>query len=43
MWPALLEKAYAKITGAYFNANGGYEVNGIRVLTGAPVFAYDIT
>lgn len=40
IWAALLEKAYAKIIGTYTHADGGYTANGIRTLTGLPVYEY---
>lgn len=40
VWPALLEKAFAKVKGSYAAANGGFVETGIRSLTGAPVFTY---
>ena len=40
MWGPLLEKAWAKVKGAYENAEGGYVSTGIRALTGAPGFGY---
>ena len=40
MWGAILEKAWAKLKGNYINMNDGYVPNGMRVLTGAPVFSY---
>jgi len=40
MWGALLEKAWAKVKGAYENAEGGFISTGIRALTGAPAFRY---
>lgn len=39
-WPALMEKAFAKVKGSYAAANGGFVETGIRSLTGAPVFTY---
>jgi hypothetical protein len=39
-WPAFVEKAMAKVKGTYEGAEGGFNVNGIRFLTGAPVFSY---
>ena len=39
IWGALLEKAWAKVRGNYLEADqGGYTPNGLRVLTGYPVF-----
>jgi len=46
MWPALAEKAWAKIKGSYDIADGGFVQTGLRSLTGVPVFSYkavDIT
>ena len=46
IWAPLLEKAWAKIKGSYMSADGGFIQNGIRALTGCPVFTYwtsDIT
>ena len=40
MWAAILEKAWAKAKGSYGQANGGFVVNGLRAVTGAPVFTY---
>ena len=40
MWVPLLEKAWAKIKGTYQNSDGGYLQNGLRTLTGAPLFTY---
>lgn len=40
VWPALMEKAFAKVKGSYAAANGGFVENGIRSITGAPVFTY---
>lgn len=38
IWPAILEKAWAKVVGNYAKASGGIIVNSIRALTGIPVF-----
>jgi hypothetical protein len=40
MWSTILEKAWAKIAGNYELANGGYLENGLRSMTGVPVFTY---
>ena len=40
MWGPILEKAWAKIKGMYGNTRGGHFVNGLRTLTGIPLFAY---
>ena len=40
MWSALIEKAWAKMKGTYLSADTGFNVNGLRALTGAPVFTY---
>ena len=40
IWGALIEKAWAKVKGNYINSNNGYTINGIRALTGVPVFNY---
>lgn len=40
IWPALLEKAYAKAKGNYVIAEGGYLIEGLRALTGLPGFSY---
>ena len=39
-WIQLLEKAWAKVQGNYELAGGGYTQNGLRLITGAPVFTY---
>lgn len=41
MWSAIIEKAWAKMKGTYTSADTGFNVNGLRALTGAPVFTYD--
>ena len=41
MWGPILEKAWVKVRGSYENADGGRMQNGIRLVTGAPVFEYD--
>ena len=40
MWGPIIEKAWAKVKGSYGNVDGGFIENGIRALTGAPVFSY---
>ena len=40
LWPAILEKAMAKVKGNYENLDGGLPANMLRFLTGAPVFTY---
>ena len=40
IWPAILEKAWAKVVGNYAKASGGIIVNSVRALTGIPVFQY---
>ena len=41
MWGPILEKAWAKLRGSYENADGGLLSNGIRSVTGAPVYLYE--
>lgn len=46
IWGPILEKAWAKVRGNYLNADGGIVKNGLRLLTGVPVYTYtaaDIT
>lgn len=38
IWSALLEKAWAKIRGSYDQAYAGQNENGMRLLTGVPIF-----
>lgn len=42
LWGPLVEKAWAKIVENYDNSDYGLLKNGIRVLTGAPVFGYSL-
>ena len=37
-WPAIIEKAWAKVQGCYENSKGGFSTQALNVLTGAPVF-----
>ena len=38
-----MEKAYAKINGNYEQLSGGYPTEGMKLLTNAPSFYYDLT
>ena len=40
MWAPVLEKAWAKVKGSYFNADEGNSENAMRALIGVPVFGY---
>lgn len=40
IWGPLMEKAWAKVKGNYMNAHFDLSANGIRALTGVPVFDY---
>lgn len=41
IWGAILEKAWAKVKGDYrASYQGGYMSNGLKALTGAPVYTY---
>ncbi len=42
LWPAIIEKVWAKVKHGYFQASGGFVATGIRFLTGAPVILYDV-
>jgi hypothetical protein len=42
MWVPVLEKAWAKAKGSYEQINGGYLQNGLKALTGVPVFSYSL-
>jgi hypothetical protein len=42
IWGPVFEKAWAKVKGNYLNAEGGFNEEGIRSLTGIPVFDYKI-
>lgn len=37
MWAPLIEKAWAKVKGTYLQTDGGFNANGLRSITGAPV------
>lgn len=44
IWGAILEKSWAKIKGSYKTSyQGGFMTNGIRALTGSPVFTYTVS
>ena len=40
MWGPIIEKAWGKVKGSYGNADGGYIENGLRALTGSPVYQF---
>ena len=40
IWGPVLEKAWAKVRGNFINVDGGVVKNGLRLLTGVPVFTY---
>lgn len=41
IWPAIMEKAWAKVRGNYINANGGLIENALHHLVGIPVMRYE--
>ena len=43
IWGPVIEKAWAKVKGAYLNADGGMSANALRFMTNAPAPTYDIT
>lgn len=43
MWAPILEKAWAKAKGSYGQIEAGFVINGLRALTGAPVFNYKVS
>lgn len=43
MWGPILEKAWAKVKGSYETADGGFVQNGLRAMTGVPVFDYKVS
>ena len=43
IWAAILEKAWAKITGNYDRTDGGATWEGISLLTGAPYTDYQMS
>ena len=43
IWGAVLEKAWAKVKGNYVHSEAGLMVNGLRTLTGVPVFEWMTT
>lgn len=40
LWVPILQKAWAKVKGTYYDANYGFQSSGFRALTGAPVVDY---
>jgi hypothetical protein len=42
-WGTIIEKAWAKVLGNYLKTNSGYTTNGLRFLTGMPIFSYSIS
>jgi hypothetical protein len=42
-WGAVIEKAWAKVLGNYLKTNYGYIENGLRFLTGNPMFTYKLS
>ena len=42
LWAPILEKAFAKVMGNYYNEKGGQPANSLRALTGAPVLTYKL-
>lgn len=41
MWAPILEKAWAKVKGNFEMTEGGFNVSGLRAITGAPVFTQE--
>jgi|TARA_B110000285_G_scaffold65148_1_gene74862 hypothetical protein len=41
MWAPMMEKAWGKIKGAYYQTAGGFVSNGLRSITGAPTIRYN--
>ena len=42
LWAPILEKAFAKVKGNYYQLIGGTEGNVMNMLTGAPTFTYNL-
>ena len=42
LWPAVLEKALAKVKGNYEQLEGGFPANMMGFLTGVPIWTYTI-
>ena len=42
-WGTIIEKAWAKVLGNYLKTNAGYIHNGLRFLTGNPIFYYSMS
>ena len=43
IWVAVVEKAYAKVLGNYGKIDGSYSPSSLNILTGSPVFFYDLS
>ena len=41
LWVPILEKAFLKVKGNYYNGEGGLPQNALRFLTGSPTYQYD--
>jgi hypothetical protein len=41
MWGPLIEKGWAKVKGAYMNADGGVTANALRFMSGAPTPSFE--
>ena len=43
VWGTIIEKAWAKVLGNYLKTDAGYIHNGLRFLTGNPIFSYKMS